>query len=100
MTPAELQQLLIKHASGVPGITAAPRDDENPYGLTVTLEGGDRAWWTTTGASLVPGPAPGTRLPGEDLVPLPDLTGRSAPVAVVEQALIATAGRPLRRPDL
>jgi len=52
MTPAELQRLLIKHAADVPGITAAaPRDDENPYGLTVTLEGDGRAWWTITGAS-------------------------------------------------
>ena len=38
MTPAELQQLLITRAPDVPGITAAARrDDENPYGLTVTL---------------------------------------------------------------
>jgi G6PDH family F420-dependent oxidoreductase len=52
MTPAELQQLLITHAPGVPGITAAARrDDENPYGLTVTLEGGGRAWWAITGAN-------------------------------------------------
>jgi len=52
MTPAELQQLLITRAPDVPGITAAARrDDENPYGLTVTLAGGGRAWWTITGAS-------------------------------------------------
>jgi hypothetical protein len=51
MTPAELQQLLITRAPDVPGSTAAARrDDENPYGLTVTLAGG-RAWWTITGAS-------------------------------------------------
>jgi hypothetical protein len=37
MTPAQFQQLLITHAPDVPGITAAARrDDENPYGLTVT----------------------------------------------------------------
>ena len=52
MTPAELQQLLITHAPDVPGIPAtARRDDDNLYGLTVTLEGGGRAWWTITGAS-------------------------------------------------
>ena len=79
MTPAELRQLLITHAPGVPGITAAaPRDDENPYGLTVTLEGGGRAWWTITGASPS-GAAPVARLPGEDPVPLPDLTGWRTP---------------------
>jgi hypothetical protein len=75
----------------VPGITAAARrDDENPYGLTVTLEGGGRAWWTITGASPA-GAAPGNGPPGEDLVPVPDLTSRPVPVAAVEQALIATA---------
>jgi hypothetical protein len=52
MTPAELHQLLITRAPDVPGITAAARrDDENPYGLTVTLADGGRAWWTITGAS-------------------------------------------------
>lgn len=78
----------------MPGITAAaPRGDENPYGLTVTLEGGGRAWWTITGAS----PAGGAEAvqdsgpSGEDPVPLPDLTGWPVPVAQVEQALIATA---------
>jgi len=45
MTPAELQQLLITYAPDVPGITtAARRDDENPYGLTVTLAGGGCTW--------------------------------------------------------
>ena len=91
MTPAELQQLLITHAPGVPGITAAARrDDENPYGLTVTLEGGGRAWWTITGASPA-GAAPGSAPAGADPVPVPDLTGRPVPVAAVEQALIAVA---------
>jgi hypothetical protein len=91
MTPAELQQLLITRAPDVPGITAAARrDDENPYGLTVTLQGGGRAWWTITGASPA-GAAPGSGPPGEDPVPVPDLTGRPVPVAAVEQALIATA---------
>lgn len=78
MTPAELQQLLITRAPGVPGITAAaPRDDENPYGLTVTLEGGARVWWTITGASPA-GTNPGSRTPaaGPAAVPAPDLTGR------------------------
>jgi hypothetical protein len=91
MTPAEFQQLLITHAPGVPEITAAARrDDESPYGLTVTLAGGGRAWWTITGASPA-GDAPGSGLPGEDPVPVPDLTGRQVPVAAVEQALIAVA---------
>lgn len=93
MTPVELQQLLITHAPEVPGITAAARrDDENPYGLTVTLEGGARAWWTITGASPA-GTAPGGGPPGAGLapVPVPDLTSRPVPVAAVEQALIATA---------
>ena len=93
MTPAELQQLLITHAPDVPGITAAARrDDENPYGLTVTLEGGGRAWWTITGASPT-GTAPGSGPPATGLapVPAPDLTGHPVPVAQVEQALIATA---------
>ena len=93
MTPVELQQLLITHALEVPGITAAARrDDENPYGLTVTLEGGARAWWTITGASPA-GTAPGGGPPGAGLapVPVPDLTSRPVPVAAVEQALIATA---------
>ena len=91
MTPAELQQLLVTRAPGVPGITAAtPREDENPYGLTATVEGSGRAWWTITGASPVvtaqdSGPA------GEDPVPVPDLTSRPVPVANVEQALIALA---------
>lgn len=44
MTPAQFQQLLITRAPDVPGITAAARgDDENPYGLTVTLERGGSA---------------------------------------------------------
>jgi hypothetical protein len=91
MTPAELQQLLITHAPGVPGITAAARrDDENPYGLTVTFAGGGRAWWTITGASPA-GTAPGSGPTGADPVPVPDLTGRPVPVAAVEQALLATA---------
>ena len=91
MTPAELQHLLITRAADVPGITAAARrDDENPYGLTVTLEGGARVWWTITGTSPA-GSAPCSGLPGEDPVPVPDLTGRPVPVAQVEQALIATA---------
>jgi hypothetical protein len=106
MTPAEFQQLLITHAPGVPGITAAARrDDEYPYGLTVTLAGGGHAWWTITGASPV-GAAPGSGLPGEDPVPVPDLTGRQVPVAAVEHALIAVAPgrrrghshRPLQQP--
>jgi hypothetical protein len=93
MTPAQLQQLLITHAPDVPGITAAARrEDENPYGLTVTLEGGGRAWWTITGASPA-GAAPASGPPGAGLapVPAPDLAGRPVPVAAVEQALIATA---------
>jgi len=91
MTPAEFQQLLITHAPDVPGITAAARrDDENPYGLTVTLAGGGRAWWTITGTSPT-GTAPGSRPSGEDQVPVPDLTSRPVPVARVEQALVAVA---------
>jgi hypothetical protein len=97
MTPAEFQQLLITHVPDVPGVTAAARrDDESPYGLTVTLEGGGRAWWTITGASptgTAPDAAPDSGPPGTDLVPVPapDLTGRPVPVARVEQALIVTA---------
>jgi hypothetical protein len=93
MTPAEFQHLLITHAPDVPGITAAARrDDENPYGLTVNLEGGGRAWWTIAGASPT-GTASGNGPPGTGLVPVPapDLTGRPVPVARVEQALIAVA---------
>jgi hypothetical protein len=93
MTPAELQELLITRAPDVPGITAAARrDDENPYGLTVTLAGGGRVWWTITGASPT-GSASDSGPPGADPVsaPAPDLTGRPVPVAHVEEALIATA---------
>jgi len=93
MTPAQFQQLLITHAPDVPGITAAARrDDENPYGLTVTLQGGGRAWWTITGTSPS-GTVPASEPPGADPVPVPapDLTGPPVPVAQVEQALIATA---------
>jgi hypothetical protein len=91
MTPAELQQLLITHAPDVPGITAAARrDDDNPYGLTVTLENGGRAWWTITGASPA-GAAPDSGPSGVNPVPVPDLTSRPVPIADVEQALIATA---------
>src|SRR5579872_7076239 len=93
MTPAELQQLLITRARDVPGITAAARrGDENPHGLTVTLAGGGRAWWTITGAGPA-GTAPDSGPPsaGPARVPVPDLTGRPVPVAQVEQALIATA---------
>jgi hypothetical protein len=91
MTPAQFQQLLITHAPDVPGITAAARrDDENPYGLTVTLEGGGRAWWTITGASPA-GAAQDSGPSGENPVQVPDLTSRPVPVAHVEQALIATA---------
>jgi hypothetical protein len=51
----------------VPGITAAgPREDDNPYRLTVTLEGGGRAWRTVISLSagdqvslLVPAPRNG-----------------------------------------
>ena len=88
MTPAELQQLLITRAPDLPGITAAARrNDKNPYGLTVTLAGGGRAWWTITGA-IPTGTVPGSGPPGADLarVPVPDLTGRPLPVARVEQA--------------
>src|ERR1700756_6040146 len=93
MTPAQFQHLLITHAPDVPGITAAARrEDENPYGLTVTLAGGGRAWWTITSASPAgstgDGGPPGTvPIP----VPAPDLTAPPVPVACVEQALIATA---------
>jgi hypothetical protein len=53
MTPAQFQQLLITHAPNVPGIAAAARrDDENTYGLTVTLAGGGRAWWTITAGTF------------------------------------------------
>jgi hypothetical protein len=91
MTPAEFQQLLVTRAPGIPGITAAaPREDENPYGLTVTVEGGGRAWWTITGASPV-GTAQDSGPAGENPVPVPDLTSRPVPVANLEQALIATA---------
>jgi hypothetical protein len=92
MTPAELQQMLINHAPDGPGITAAARrDDENPYGLTVTLDGGARVWWTITGASPAgTGPGSGTPAAGPAPVPAPDLTSRPVPVAQVEQALIAT----------
>jgi hypothetical protein len=93
MTPAELQQLLITRAPDVPGITAAARrDDDNPYGPTVTLARGGRAWWTTTGASpAATVPHSGPPGAGPARVPVPDLTGRPLPVARVEQALIATA---------
>ena len=64
MTLAQFKQLLVTRAPDVPGITAAAgRDDENPYGLTVTLEGGGRAWWTIIGASPA-GPAPDSGAPG------------------------------------
>ncbi|WP_037599697.1 hypothetical protein [Streptacidiphilus rugosus] len=90
MTPADLQQLLIERAPTIPGITdAGKRDDDSPYGLTLTLASGGQVWWTITGAS---GPAPTTgasdEAPGEKV---PDLTGQSVPVALVEQALVATA---------
>jgi Catalase/Catalase-related immune-responsive len=71
--------------SAHPGITAAPREDESPYGLTVTVEGGGRAWWTITGASPV-GTAQDSGPGGENPVPVPDLTSRPVPVANVEQA--------------
>jgi hypothetical protein len=91
MTPAQLQDLLIIHAPDVPGITAAARrDDENRYGLTVTLEGGGCSWWIITGASPA-GAVPGSGSPGADPVPVPDLTSRPVPVAQVEQALVAVA---------
>jgi hypothetical protein len=91
MTPAQLQHLLITHAPDVPGITAAARrEDENPYGLTVTLEGGGRAWWTITGASPT-GTPPDSGPSGENPAHMPDLTSRPVPVARVEQALVAVA---------
>ncbi|MFJ6141148.1 hypothetical protein [Kitasatospora sp. NPDC092286] len=92
MTPADLQQLLIERARGIPGITGAgKRDDDSPYGLTVTLEGGGQVWWTITGAS---GSAPAVTNgdgDGDGGVEVPDLTGSSVPVALVEQALVAAA---------
>jgi hypothetical protein len=90
MTPADLQQLLIQRALGIPGITGAgKRDDDSPYGLTVTREGGGQVWWTITGAS---GPAPTiTTGDGAESVDVPDLRGSSVPVALVEQALVASA---------
>ncbi|MEY9849522.1 hypothetical protein [Streptacidiphilus sp. MAP5-3] len=88
MTPADLQQLLIERAPTVPGITdAGKRDDDSPYGLTVTLTDGGQVWWSITGAS---GPAPTTD-EGFSAEEIPDLTGSSVPVAHVEQALVATA---------
>jgi hypothetical protein len=93
MTPAALQHLLITRAPGVPGITAAaPREDDSHYGLTVTLTGGSRVWWTITGASPAPsGPSSVPDGTDPDPVPVPDLTGRPVPVAYVEQALIGVA---------
>ncbi|MFF2546487.1 hypothetical protein ACFVUY_28535 [Kitasatospora sp. NPDC058063] len=92
MTPADLQQLLIERAPGIPGITGAgKRDDDSPYGLTVALEGGGPMWWTITGAS---GPAPTITTgdgDGDGSVEVPDLTGSSVPVALVEQGLVASA---------
>ncbi|WP_371484238.1 hypothetical protein [Kitasatospora sp. NBC_00315] len=90
MTPADLQQLLIERSPGTPGITGASRrDDDSPYELTVTLEGGGQVWWTITGAS---GPAPTvTTGDGAEGVEVPDLTGSSVAVALVEQALVAAA---------
>ena len=79
MTPAALQHLLITHAPDVPGITAAgKRDDDSPYGLTVTLADGGRVWWTITGTSPAPaGPAePPGGSPAPDPVPAPDLTSQ------------------------
>ena len=92
MTPADLQQLLIERVLGIPGITGAgKRDDDRPYGLTVALEGGGQVWRTITGAS---GPAPTITTgysDGAESVEVPDLTGSSVPVALVEQALVAVA---------
>ncbi|SEK43698.1 hypothetical protein [Streptacidiphilus jiangxiensis] len=95
MTPSELQQLLIERTPAIPGIAdAAKRDDDSPYGLTVTLTDGGRVWWSITGAS---GPAPATATTADSgdidatAVEVPDLTGTSVPVAHVEQALVATA---------
>ncbi|MFD5432357.1 hypothetical protein ACFWJ4_09300 [Kitasatospora sp. NPDC127067] len=92
MTPADLQQLLIERALGIPGITGAcQRDDDSPYGLTVTLESGGQVWWTIAGAS---GTAPTITTgdgDGAESVEAPDLTGSSIPVALVEQALVAAA---------
>lgn len=93
MTPAALQHLLTTRAPGVPGITAAaPREDDSPYGLTVTLTGGGRVWRTITGTSPAPsGPVSAPGGTGPDPVPVPDLTSLPVPVAYVEQALIAVA---------
>ncbi|WP_042365697.1 hypothetical protein [Streptacidiphilus neutrinimicus] len=90
MTPADLQQLLIERAPSVPGVTdAAKREDDSPYGLTVTFAGGGTVWWTITGAS---GPAPTVVADdGPETAEVPDLTGSPVPVASVELALVATA---------
>ncbi|WP_037603802.1 hypothetical protein [Streptacidiphilus rugosus] len=89
MTPANLQQLLIERAPTIPRITdAGKRDDDSPYGLTVTLASGGQVWWAITGAS---GPAPAADAVSGEALEVPDLTGPSVPVALVEQALVATA---------
>jgi hypothetical protein len=96
MTPADLQQLLIEQAPAIPGIAAvAEREDDSPYGLTVTLAHGGRVWWTIAGALGSPAADPAGKDPAAKDLPeqwsLPDLTGRPVPVAHVEQALLATA---------
>jgi hypothetical protein len=97
MTPADLQQLLIARAPGIPGIAAADRrDDDSPFGLTVTLDGGGQVWWSITGAH---GPAPATD-DGSEAVEAPDLTGGPTAVALVEQALVAAATSDQARGDV
>ena len=75
----------------MPGITAAARrDDENLYGLTVTLAGGGLASWTITGASPRrdrPRQRAARGKPGASAGP----DQPASPLAQVEQALIATA---------
>ncbi|MFF2073300.1 hypothetical protein ACFVXG_00925 [Kitasatospora sp. NPDC058162] len=91
MTPADLQQLLITRTPEIPGIAAADRrGDDSPYGLAVTLDGGGQVWWSITGAS---GSAPAQAPAGTatEKTQVPDLTGRPVAVALVEQALVATA---------
>ncbi|MFD9691141.1 hypothetical protein ACFXPX_43110 [Kitasatospora sp. NPDC059146] len=92
MTPADLQQLLITRAPGIAGIAGArKRDDDSPYGLAVTLDGGGQVWWSVTGAL---GPAPTTEPAKAEGVEAPDLTGQPVAVALVEQALVAAASDP------
>ena len=91
MTPGDLHQHLLASMPTLPGIATATPWEQRPYGLAVTMAGsGGCSYWMITGASGV-APAPAKDAPPLQVLPAPELPPGKAPLALVEQAVLAAA---------